>query len=447
MSKYGKVMKQIIYFFLVFLSVSISEHTHAMPNQRTKRNQYNQQQKQSQQPVQKQLVQTVTIPGVQLVSTAVAAQALKRCKFTSAIRVLLNEQLLDQPCQWTFSAPGGFIIIDSKTPKKKFLHTKDTLTLTNTGKKLLLNGTLYTAEELALIPLKDKISYNTLVYDGALMLCRYNNKLYLVNYIDLEDYVLGVLPSESWPGWPEHVNKALCISIRSYGIAKVLEHRARHAQKNKKVPYDIKNTNIHQVYKGCTRGTALKSIVDETRGIVLSHNNKPIVAMFDACCGGVIPAHKKGIDFVKAPYFARGYPCNYCKEYKFYQWTHTYTHAELKQALGAIHKNIRLSDVRVVPEDKAGCVGRIEIKNGRAWCALPVQKIKSSLKNLKSLCFTIKRSGTQYIFTGKGHGHHWGLCQWGAAKLAKLGRTYKQILQFYYPGARLMKLRHDHARV
>ena len=41
---------------------------------------------------------------------------------------------------------------------------------------------------------------------------------------------------------------------------------------------------------------------------------------------------------------------------------------------------------------------------------------------------------------GKGHGHHMGLCQWGAREMVRLGWEYEDILEFYYPDTQLMKL-------
>ena len=42
---------------------------------------------------------------------------------------------------------------------------------------------------------------------------------------------------------------------------------------------------------------------------------------------------------------------------------------------------------------------------------------------------------------GKGHGHHIGLCQWGAYTMVKKGHSFKQVLKYYYPDTTLMKLK------
>ena len=43
------------------------------------------------------------------------------------------------------------------------------------------------------------------------------------------------------------------------------------------------------------------------------------------------------------------------------------------------------------------------------------------------------------VSTGAGHGV--GMCQWGANEMARQGKTYKQILEFYFPDTSITKVR------
>ena len=52
----------------------------------------------------------------------------------------------------------------------------------------------------------------------------------------------------------------------------------------------------------------------------------------------------------------------------------------------------------------------------------------------------ISTTGDQLIFEGRGLGHGVGLCQYGAQGRARAGHTYREILEAYYPGARLERL-------
>jgi stage II sporulation protein D len=59
---------------------------------------------------------------------------------------------------------------------------------------------------------------------------------------------------------------------------------------------------------------------------------------------------------------------------------------------------------------------------------------------LKSTWFDARRSGNQYVFDGRGFGHGVGLNQWGAHEMAKRGKSYRDILTFYYTGVDIEQL-------
>jgi len=103
----------------------------------------------------------------------------------------------------------------------------------------------------------------------------------------------------------------------------------------------------------------------------------------------------------------------------------------------------RLRDIRVESYDQAGVVQQVKIRDTKGWHTITAAQLRSACKNVRgllSLCFTIMRQGNLVTISGKGHGHHMGLCQWGACKLVKRGWSYKRVLQFYYPNTTFMKL-------
>ena len=46
----------------------------------------------------------------------------------------------------------------------------------------------------------------------------------------------------------------------------------------------------------------------------------------------------------------------------------------------------------------------------------------------------------EHEFAGKGYGHGVGLCQWGAREMAAQGKSYRQILDHYFPGAEIRRV-------
>ena len=64
-------------------------------------------------------------------------------------------------------------------------------------------------------------------------------------------------------------------------------------------------------------------------------------------------------------------------------------------------------------------------------------KVIQSTKLLPSAFFTIEKNGKSYIIEGGGYGHGIGMSQNGANEIAKTGKTYEQILQFFYSGTQV----------
>lgn len=166
--------------------------------------------------------------------------------------------------------------------------------------------------------------------------------------------------------------------------------------------------------------------------------------MFDACCGGVIPAQIEGaVDFIKAPYLARPYPCTFCKSFKIFSWRNEYTLHELRDLLQEGHSTILydIHDIRVHRKDKAGLVKKVVTKTKNKQTIEFVSSLFNKLlKNIKSLFYSIEKHDDRIIVKGKGYGHHLGLCQWGTREMVRQGWDYHEILDFYYPGIEFHRL-------
>ena len=241
------------------------------------------------------------------------------------------------------------------------------------------------------------------------------------------------------------MHKVQAIASRSYA-----SHYIQLAR-NRKNPnsYDIKRSNFHQTYNGTHEYKHLKEAVNETRGIVLTSKNRPIVAMFDACCGGAIPANMENTDFRKAPYLARTKQCTFCKTYGLYRWKRELS---LNQLLNKLKQNKKTRDrafslgklrnIKIIKQDKAGIVHKIKLFGSRRNICLSGQTFWQSVNDkIRSLNFKIKRYRNNIIFNGSGFGHQIGLCQRGAREMVRKGWNYKNILRFYYPKTRFAKLK------
>lgn len=350
------------------------------------------------------------------------------------VRVLLQEAEHTIPVLWKVVG-NKFVLVDPENKTKTAINTQELL-ITKKKNNFCINGVVCKNNRFYICPAEGNLQFNGKEYHGSFLFVADPTHNYLINSLDLEEYVCSVLRTESWPGWPLEVNKAFAIASRSYVIGIILTNKAN------KLPYHVKNTNKHQTYSGVHADPILKDAVAQTKGIFLSHEGKPIIAMFDSCCGGVIPAHIHGVNFSHAPYLERHYACNFCKDCKMFNWKFNFSLAQFEQMLQKEFKQLKkIKQVKIIKTDKAGLVQQVSIKGHNHMFCVSGKKIYSLFsKKIKSFCFDVAFSANNVIFNGKGIGHHLGLCQWGAREMVRQGYDFKSVLNFYYPNTSLMRL-------
>lgn len=116
-------------------------------------------------------------------------------------------------------------------------------------------------------------------YRGSFVVYNRNDSLTIINKVDIEDYIRGVVPSEMPSRWNYEAHKAQAIAARSYALAN-LGKRANSG-------YDLKDTPEDQAYGGASaESTNTNKAVEDTKGIVLIYNLKIIPAYYSASAGG-----------------------------------------------------------------------------------------------------------------------------------------------------------------
>jgi len=359
------------------------------------------------------------------------------------VRVLLDKHDEgDVELLWTFAAEHGFVVQDIAGKRRKEEMGCAELRVAIRGGMLWLNGHRVLTRNVQ-IEVKDggHLFFQGNEYQGSFYILYRDKVWYLVNRVGLEEYVCSVLRSEGWPGWHREleVNKLLAITIRSYVTATMLESR-RRGRRSKPEMYDVCSSNIHQTYRGTHSIIKLREAVEATCSIVSVYKGKPIKAMYDICCGGVIPAHMTGVDFTAAPYLARNYACSSCVVCKAYSWEVIYTGAEVQALLGLTGVSAALSSVRITRTDKAGIVQQVVFKFGKRVVKLSGKKVYALFKDIKSGVFTVSLEKNGVRFRGRGFGHHMGLCQWGAREMIRSGMSYIEVLSFFYPGSQVQRI-------
>ncbi len=369
-----------------------------------------------------------------------ALKTKKRKVTQPVVRVLLDEGMPETK-HWTIESVHGFIIEKKGKKGTKAVTVHDAqLAISATKKAVYINGKATTSFLTIIKPRKEYIRFNGKAYKGTFITALWQDTLYLMNALPLEDYITAVVHSETWPGWPLEVNKVFAIASRSYVIAMM-----RQAERSKRI-YHIKDTNQHQRYNlyGIEHPDCVARAVHQTKGIFLGYDNEPITAMFDCCCGGVIPAHIAHVNFKQAPYLARTYPCTFCKTCSLYQWQAEYDIFAFERIITREKKlKQRINNVAVAKKDRAGLVQEVNIQGkgrGSVLCTFTGKHFYSLFDDVKSFHFTVRKKADKVIIAGRGFGHHLGLCQWGAERMVRKGWDYRSILQFFYPDTVFMRL-------
>lgn len=366
------------------------------------------------------------------------------------VRVLLEEIDLSSNSKITLASKNGFVLESPFRSGVTAALSKNEITVYINQKKLFLvcpDGVSRKIRHDELVisnPYQRRITFKDKAYEGKIYLKidETKNKLFVINRVDLESYIYSVLRSESIPYWPLEMHKIQAITSRSYCVYLIKN------QQPKSTLYDIKNSNFNQLYNGHHRCKHLYQAVQETEGLILAYNKSPVLAMFDVACGGIIPDLMRHKDPNK-PYLCRNYQCTFCKRNKScYIWKedlHEKTflsflksHVQLGNQLNDLGT---LKDIKVIDKDKAGVVHKIQLIGSKKNVTVSCKALKSSIKGrFTSLAISIKKQRDRIIITGRGHGHHLGLCQCGARELIARGWDYRNILKFYFPKTRLARL-------
>ncbi len=383
-----------------------------------------------------------------------------------------------------------------------------TVALVQTGtNRILFEFDCGTSRNLALRPLgpengKAQTWHRGYMYYGAFAFLRNTGgNITTVNYVDVEDYVKGVVCYEMSPSWPIEALKAQAITARTYLMANISKHRASG--------FDVCNTIDCQAYHG-TNGADANSdrAVDETRSQYLVYDGELCVTFYAASNGGA-SENSENVWSEKYEYL-RGIEDPYEKDIANtvgnYYWTRTYSPSALGAALrkwgynssDVVHIDMTFTEVgnvlsitftdvygvrNTVRKERArivlgfnsqrytvnglgpaadhnyfvnegaalpdGLEGAFAAGGDGGLMELPSDGVyaisgKGEVGLVQAGDVTIEggvgvNSSGYFVFAGSGDGHNVGMSQWGAYSMAKYhDKTCMDILTFYYSGTEVV---------
>ncbi|HZW39664.1 MAG TPA: SpoIID/LytB domain-containing protein [Ignavibacteriaceae bacterium] len=361
------------------------------------------------------------------------------------IRVLLNSNnslkiVIDKPAN-LFIENDLVSVLDEGT----------TINFSGSGMiKADFNNESYSAKSFMLssATFDEPLQINSKSYNGFIKIVSFKGSLNTINVISLEDYLKGVIPSEmpvkSGEDYFEAL-KAFAICARTFSLQSI----------NKSGLFDVHVDVRSQVYGGAGVENPISNrAVDETRGLILTYDNKPATVFYSSTCGGITEESKNVFSAYDIPYLTNVEDGEepYCNISPNFNWTQTFTKNEIISKLaanGLIESDFIFTDMFIKSRFYSNHINQLIIvaeKNGNEKeVTLIGNGIRSILKTdkgiLKSNNFEVSIGEDVVTLTGTGWGHGVGLCQWGSINMGKKGFTYNEILSHYFPGTKIDKLK------
>ncbi len=289
-----------------------------------------------------------------------------------------------------------------------------------------------------LLPLKEEpVRVNGRRFRGRIDILRQTEAtLLVVNHLDLEEYLYGVLQHEVPHDWPREMLEVQAILARTYALYKKMENIDKD--------YDLSSTVLSQMYGGREEEKRrARAAVNKTLGKVLVYRGTLFPTFYHSTCGG----HTE--DAVRVKFLKRGLPplkgrgCPYCTTSPFYRWERGFLYSDLALRLQRAGYNVSgLKKIQSGPTDPSGRVTVLRLLHGGGDLTLPAIDFRLAVgpAELRSTRFRLENGWERVTFVGGGWGHGVGLCQWGAYEMARRGFSVEQILLFYYPGSELREL-------
>ena len=322
------------------------------------------------------------------------------------------------------------------------------------------------------------MTYQKRTYPETLRFVVNQDGLCVINDVDLETYLRGVLPKEMSPSFPLESLMAQAVASRGFALA--------NKKKFVKKGYQLDDTTSSQVYHGMKVWDARTDrAISETKGLIPIYQGRVADTIFHATSGGHTESSAAVWGGESVPYM-RGVEDPHSTNTTAATWNLEKSADEAKKilegsypALGEI-KAVRIaerldgrrvkkleligtkSSTRISGDKFRNLFGATKMKS--TWFAfgqgaaqeVTSQKsvltksgrrpVKNEEKVLTAKGVTTKSFGSSLgnsevyrfdgplVVKGKGYGHGVGMSQYGAVEMAKQGKTFQEILSFYYPG-------------
>ena len=281
----------------------------------------------------------------------------------------------------------------------------------------------------AIFGLQNMAKNNTVksFYDDHLDVSVEKTSLFLINHVDLENYVAGVVQSEV-RGISDRTDfyKVQAIISRTYAICNL----HRHSEEG----FDLCDDVHCQAYRSRNNTPLILTATVQTAGeVIVDARDVLIMASFYSNSGGQTANSE---DVWNAPVsYLRSVPDTFSLSGKNAYWEKEMPRSEW---LNFLHKTYRYDIQNPVMRDSALSFAQLERKAFFAG-GIPLKNIRRDLK-LRSTFFSVQERGGTVILKGRGYGHGVGLSQEGVVRMMDLGYSVQEAIEHYYTGVSIKNL-------
>lgn len=270
-------------------------------------------------------------------------------------------------------------------------------------------------------------------FNKATFLFSNNEKAIIVHltdldlYLDLNDYVTGVVASEMPALFNEEALKAQAVAARSFATSKIennfLELTSGISDQVYNPNFKLKekwNDDYNKYYN------KIYKCVKSTHNEVIKRDNKILRTYYFSMSNGYTENSQTVFNDTTFT-SVKSLENENTPNYKFQK---TFSSSDLNKLL-----NISSIDIQNIERNETNHVKSITINN-KTYTGIEFRK----LLNLRSTDFTIEKQDNNYIITTIGYGHGVGMSQYGANQMAKEGSSYKEILNHYYENTEISEI-------
>ena len=267
-------------------------------------------------------------------------------------------------------------------------------------------------------------------YVGDFEITKGKNGLCIVNCVNLDDYIAGVVESEGGVGHHLEYYKAQAVLSRTYAI--------RNLNRHKKEGYDLCDRVHCQAYHNKWRfsKTIMDAVAQTKNEVIVDSSGKFVEGFFHANCGG--QTSESDLIWNESIPYLKSFRDTFCIYTKQANWQ--------KKILKSKWSEFFQENYFISSSDSFFNYQQFHFQQDcrKAFFVhprygIPLRNIRDQF-DLKSTFFSCDEEGEYVVLKGKGYGHGVGLCQEGAMKMAKSSLKYDQILTYYFYQSKIIRL-------